>query len=73
VVEDENAAPSDGKVLDLMEALQASIDSKRSGTKSPAKKAAAKKKPPAKKATAKKAPPAKKTPAKKKSSARKAS
>lgn len=73
VVEDENAAPSDGKVLDLMEALQASIDSKRSGTKSPAKKAAAKKKPPAKKATAKKAPPAKKTPAKRKASARKAS
>jgi len=63
VVEDENAAPSDGKVLDLMEALQASIDSKRSGTKSPAKKAAAKKAA-APKSVAKRAP-VKKAPARK--------
>lgn len=81
VVEDDDAAPKDAKVLDLMEALQASIDSKRSGSKGSARKAQAKKSPAKKAATkhvAKKAPakqqsPTKKAPAKKKATARKAS
>lgn len=80
VVEEEDAAPKDAKVLDLMEALQASIDSKRSGQKGPAKKAPAKKtsgrkasaskKVAAKKASGKKAS-GKRKPAAKKSPARK--
>lgn len=76
---DEGEEPSSAKVLDLMEALQASLDAstssgakkapveKRAGKKAPAKRSA--KKAPAKKAPAKK-PPAKK--AKKKAAARKA-
>lgn len=74
VTTEEEAAPPDAKVLDLMEALQASIDgtrAKRSAAKkAPAKKAkkapdkkAAAKKTPAKKASGKKTP-AKRTPAK---------
>jgi len=64
VVESEDAAPAEGKVLDLMEALQASIDGKRGVKKAPAKKqaakkrSAAKKKAPATKAARKRAPAA---------------
>lgn len=76
VTTEEDAAPPDAKVLDLMEALQASIDGTRAkrstAKKAPAKKAPAKrtaakktaaKKAPAKKASGKKTP-AKRTPAK---------
>lgn len=87
VEEEEDAAPAEGKVLDLMEALRASVEGKgkrassakqstgkqSTAKKAPAKKASAKKAP-AKKSSAKKAP-TKKAPARKaptkKASARK--
>ncbi len=81
IVAEAEEEPEGGKVLDLMAALQASVDAARSGRSSsstkdaPARKAtkrATSKKAPAKKAAAKKTTPAKKkAPARKKASARK--
>jgi DNA end-binding protein Ku len=70
VVEEPDDGEGDAKVLDLMEALQASIDQSRSGRRS-ASGASKKKGAPAKKATKKTAGPTSGTSAKKKAPARK--